>query len=106
MPGSHPWLPKKMRLFTPVEQEAIKQALKGSTSQNMLRLFGKFAPTSAVSSIPALLATSVSGPLGLATTAGAMGARVAATKMRKSDVKNLAALMRAGGKKLKELPNE
>jgi hypothetical protein len=97
---------KKMRLFTPLEQEAIKQALKGSTKQNVLRLFGKFAPTSAVSSIPALLATSVSGPVGLAMTAGAMGSRVAATKMRKSDVKNLAALMRAGGKKVKEIPNE
>ena len=97
---------KKMRLFTPLEQEAIKQALKGSTKQNVLRLFGKFSPTSAVSSIPALLATSVSGPVGLAMTAGAMGSRVAATKMRKSDVKNLAALMRAGGKKVKEIPNE
>ena len=90
---------KKMRLFTKEEQDAIKQASKGSTTQNMLRIFGKFAPTSAVSSIPALLATSVSGPAGLAMTAGAMGARYGATKMRKSDVKNLAAFVRAGGKK-------
>lgn len=97
---------KKMRLFTPVEQDAIKQALKGSTSQNVLRLFGKFAPTSAVSSIPALLATSVSGPAGLAMTAGAMGSRIAATKMRQSDVKNLAAFVRANGKKVKEMTNE
>ena len=87
---------KKMRLFTPLEQQAIKQASKGSTKQNLLRLFGKFAPTSAVSSIPALLATSVSGPVGLALTAGSMGARYGATKMRKSDVENLSALMRAG----------
>jgi len=90
---------KKMRLFTAEEQEAIKQASKGTGTQAALRMFGKFAPTSAVSSIPALLATSVSGPAGLAMTAGAMGARVAATKMRKSDVKNLAAMMRAGAKK-------
>lgn len=89
---------KKMRLFTPIEQQAIKQALKGSTNQNLMRLFGKFAPTSAVSSIPALLATSVSGPIGLALTAGSMGARYGATKMRKSDVENLSALMRAGAK--------
>jgi len=89
---------KKMRLFSPVEQQAIKQALKGSTKQNLMRLFGKFAPTSAVSSIPALLATSVSGPVGLALTAGSMGARYGATKMRKSDVENLSALMRAGAK--------
>jgi hypothetical protein len=87
---------KKMRLFTAEEQEAIKKAAKGGPGQNALRFVGKFAPTSAVSSIPALLATSVSGPVGLAATAGSMGARIAATKMRKSDVEKLAALMRAG----------
>lgn len=86
---------KKMRLFTQEEQAAIKQAAKGTNTQNMLRVFGKFAPTSAVSSIPALLATSVSGPAGLAMTAGAMGARYGATKMRKSDINQLAAMMRA-----------
>lgn len=94
--------PKKMRLFTAEEQQAIKQASKGTNTQNVLRLFGKFAPTSAVSSIPALLTTSVSGPLGLAMTAGSMGARYGATKMRKSDVNQLAAMMRAGIKKEKE----
>jgi hypothetical protein len=87
---------KKMRLFTQEEQEAIKKAAKGGAGQNALRFVGKFAPTSAVSSIPALLATSVSGPAGLAATSAAMGARVAATQMRKSDVNKLAALMRAG----------
>jgi hypothetical protein len=87
---------KKMRLFTSDEQEAIKKAAKGGVGQNALRFVGKFAPTSAVSSIPALLATSVSGPVGLAATAASMGARVGATQMRKSDVNKLAALMRAG----------
>ena len=87
---------KKMRLFTQDEQEAIKKAAKGGVGQNALRFVGKFAPTSAVSSIPALLATSVSGPIGLGLTAASMGARVGATQMRKSDVSKLAALMRAG----------
>jgi hypothetical protein len=87
---------KKMRLFTETEQEAIKKAAKGGVGQNALRFVGKFAPTSAVSSIPALLATSVSGPVGLAATAASMGARIGATQMRKSDVNKLAALMRAG----------
>lgn len=86
----------KMRLFTAEEQAAIKQAAKGTKTQDILRIFGKFAPTSAVSSIPALLTTSVSGPVGLAMTAGAMGARYGATKMRKSDINQLAAMMRAG----------
>jgi hypothetical protein len=87
---------KKMRLFTAEEQEAIKKAAKGGVGQNALRFVGKFAPTSAVSSIPALLATSVSGPVGLGLTAASMGARAGATQMRKSDVDKLAALMRAG----------
>ena len=87
---------KKMRLFTQDEQDAIKKAAKGGVGQNALRFVGKFAPTSAVSSIPALLATSVSGPVGLGLTAASMGARVGATQMRKSDVNKLAALMRAG----------
>lgn len=86
----------KMRLFTKDEQAAIKQAAKGTNTQNIMRLFGKFAPTSSVSTILPLLATSVSGPLGLALTAGSMGARMAATTMRKSDVNQLAAMMRAG----------
>ena len=93
---------KKMRLFTAEEQEAIKDAAKGGVGQNALRFIGKFAPTSAVSSIPALLATSVSGPVGLGLTAASMGARVGATQMRKSDVNKLAAMMRAGIKKEKE----
>jgi hypothetical protein len=87
---------KKMRLFTTEEQAAIKQAAKGTKTQDILRLYGKFAPTSSVSTILPLLATSMSGPIGLATTAGAIGARYGATKMRKSDVNQLAAMMRAG----------
>jgi hypothetical protein len=87
---------KKMRLFTKDEQAAIKQAAKGTNTQNIMRIFGKFAPTSSVSTILPLLATSISGPVGLALTAGSMGARMAATKMRKTDVNQLAAMMRAG----------
>ena len=89
---------KKMRLFTPLEQEAIRQAAQGGNIQNMLRIIGKFAPNSAVSSIPALLTTSISGPLGLGLTAGAYGARYGATKMRKRDVEKLAEVMRASKK--------
>jgi len=96
---------KKMRMFTPKEQAAIKDAVKGGKVQNMLRFFGKFAPTSSVSSIPALLTTAASAPLGLTLTGGAIGGRYLAQQIRKSDVKNLAALMRAGAKK-RELSNE
>jgi pyridoxine 5'-phosphate synthase PdxJ len=89
---------KKMRLFTEAEQDAIKSAAKGGTGQNILRFIGKFAPTSSVGSIAPILATAANAPLGLAMTAGGIGARAAATQMRKSDVNKLAALMRAGAK--------
>jgi hypothetical protein len=90
--------PKKMRLFTPDEREAIRQAAKGGNVQNILSQFGRFAPTNAVSSIPSILATAASAPLGLAATAGAIGSKVASTRMKKAEMQKLAALMRAGGK--------
>lgn len=89
---------KKMRLFTAEEQKAIRDAAEGGNVQNVLRFFGKFAPTSSVSSIPSILTTALNAPLGLALTGGAISSRFAASQMRKSDVKKLAALMRAGAK--------
>jgi hypothetical protein len=76
------------------EQKAIKEAAQGTTAQNALRIIGKFAPTSTVSSIFPLLLTGASAPLGLATTGAAIGARVGATQMRKKQVEQLANLMR------------
>lgn len=95
--------PKKMRLFTADEQAAITQAAKGGNVQNILSQFGRFAPTSAVSSIPSILATAASAPLGLAATAGAIGSRMASTKMKKAEMEKLAALMRMGGKPTKKV---
>jgi hypothetical protein len=86
--------PKKMKLFTKAEQKAIRDAAEGTSGQNALRVIGKFAPTSTVSSILPLLLTGASAPLGLATTGIAIGARVGATQMRKKQVEQLANLMR------------
>jgi len=94
---------KKMRLFTVEEQEAIKQASKGGSLQNILTGIGKFAPTSAISSIPSILATAASAPLGLAATAGAIGSKMASTKMTKNQIDKLAAFMRMGGKPIKKV---
>jgi len=93
---------KKMRLFTAEEQAAITQAAKGGNVQNILSQFGRFAPTSAVSSIPSILATAASAPLGLAATAGAIGSRMASTKMKQNELNKLAAVMRAGSKSPKK----
>jgi hypothetical protein len=86
--------PKKMKLFTESEQKAIREAAEGTSGQNALRIIGKFAPTSTVSSILPLLLTGASAPLGLATTGIAIGARVGATQMRKKQLEQLANLMR------------
>ena len=90
---------KQMRLFTTEEQEAIKQAAKGGTMQNLLKFYGRFSPTGPVSGIfagGAMLAhPAVAIPLEL----GAIAARAGATKLRKNEVEKLAAMMRAGIKK-------
>ena len=87
----------RMRLFTAAEQEEIRTAAKGSTAQNLLKFFGRFAPTGPVSSIlpgGAIIANPLVGvPLAL----GATGARIGATNMRRQSINNLADTMRRGG---------
>ena len=87
---------KKMRLFTKEEQAAIKSAAKGSTVQNLLKFYGRFAPTSAIPAGFAGGAAVYEPTIGLPFAAGAMGARYGATKMRERSVENLADIMRAG----------
>lgn len=93
---------KKMRLFSPEEQEAIKIAAQGGRMENLATAIGKFAPTNTVSAIPSILATAASAPLGMAATAGAIGSKLASTKMTKSKITKLAALMRSNQKITKE----
>ena len=90
---------KQLRLFNPAEQEAIKEAARGGNIQNALRFMGKFAPTSSVSSILPLLTTAASPTVGLVGSAAAMGAKAGATAIRKTQLENLADLMRLGGQK-------
>ena len=87
---------KTMRTFTPEEQKAIKDAAKGGTVQNLLRFYGKFAPTGPVSLIPSLGGVALNPVVGVPLSLGAAGSRVAATKLRERDVSNLADLMRVG----------
>lgn len=87
---------KKMRLFTKDEQAAIKSAAKGSTVQNMLKFYGRFAPTGPVGGLFAGGATVFEPTIGLPFTAGAMASRYGATKIREGSVQNLADIMRAG----------
>lgn len=88
---------KKMRLFTKDEQDAIEQAAKGGSVQNMLKFFGRFAPTGPVSGIFTGGATALNPALGIPMALGAAGSRVGATNMRRTSVEDLANMMRYGG---------
>jgi len=88
---------KKMRLFTKEEQDAIEQAAKGGNVQNMLKFFGRFAPTGPVSGLFTGGATVMAPAVGIPMALGAAGSRVAATNMRRGSVEDLANMMRYGG---------
>lgn len=62
---------KRMAGFTKAEQDAIQAAAKGGNVQNVLRYFGKYAPTSVIpagigSGIGAGVGAAVGGPVGAA----------------------------------------
>lgn len=88
--------PNKMRLFTEAEQAEIKAAAKGSTALNLLKFFGRFAPTGPVSSILPGGAIVANPYVGVPLALGATGARMGATSLRRQSVENLADFMRSG----------
>lgn len=87
---------KRMRLFTKDEQAAIEQAAKGSTTQNLLKFYGRFAPTGPVSGLFTGGATVAAPAIGIPFAAGAAASRYGATKMRESSINDLINMMRAG----------
>jgi len=88
--------PKRMRLFSPSEQEAIKKASEGGSFQNMMRFMGRFTPTGPVSGMFAGGAMLAHPGFAIPFEAASMLSRAGATKIRKDDVKKLAAMMRSG----------
>lgn len=88
---------KKMRLFTKDEQVAIEQAAKGGNVQNMLKFFGRFAPTGVVPVGLSVGTTALAPMIGIPLTIGAAGSRGLATNMRRGSVEDLTNMMRTGG---------
>jgi len=89
---------RRMRLFTPDEQEAIRKAAKGTGMQNFMANAAKYnLKNLGTTTLGSLLGLSLAGPAGMVV-APAVGqlAKYKATKIRKGDVENLAALVRAG----------
>lgn len=87
---------KKMRLFTKQEQESIENAAKGGTTQNLLKFYGRFAPTGVVSGIFSGGAIAYEPTIGAPLAAGAAASRMGAEAMRRTAIENLAAQMRLG----------
>jgi hypothetical protein len=89
---------KRMRLFTPDEQEAIRKAAQGTNLQNALAKAGKYSIKNiSATTLGSILGLGLAGPVGVVIPPiiGGM-AKYKATKIRKNDVNNLAAMVRAG----------
>jgi hypothetical protein len=82
---------KKMRLFTPIEQDQIKLAAKGGPIQSLLNTAAKFTPMT-----PAAAIFTAVNPWGAYTAAGGMASKAAATSMQERGVNRLSAQMRSG----------
>jgi hypothetical protein len=82
---------KKMRFFSPDEQDAIRDAAKGGTLQSMLRTVGKFTPMT-----PAAAIFTAVSPFGAYTAGAGLAARELATARRVQQVGRLADQMRVG----------
>jgi hypothetical protein len=83
-------------LFTKQEQKAIEDAAKGGTVQNLLKFYGRFAPTGVVSGIFSGGAIAYEPTIGAPLAAGAAASRMGAEAMRRTAIENLAAQMRLG----------
>jgi hypothetical protein len=84
---------KKMRFFTPDEQEAIKTAAKGGATQKMLQILGKFTPTT-----PASTVFTVVSPFGAYTAGAGYAAQGLSTVRREQEINRLANQMRLGAR--------
>lgn len=93
---------KKSSLFTKEEKDAIRQIIKGTTGQNLMRLIGKLSPqgNGLMMTVHAVGGVG-SGGASLPLAAVGYGAKKAADKATTSNVDALSRLIRSGG----NLPN-
>lgn len=82
---------KKMRMFTPDEQEEIKRAAKGGSMQSLLNTAAKFTPMT-----PAAAIFTAVNPWGAYTAAAGLAAKSLATSRQERQAQNLAITMRSG----------
>lgn len=88
--------PMQLRRFTQAEQDTIKQIVRGTTGENLLRLIGKFAPRGAISGGILGAATYANPGLGAVLFAAGEGAKAASTKMGMRNATRLDEMVRSG----------
>jgi hypothetical protein len=90
--------PRRMRLFTPEEQAAIRRVAQGGAVENTLRMLGKLAPTGSLSTAISAGAGFVAGGPGGAVALPVAGAaaRLAATRMTLRNAARANELVRRG----------
>jgi hypothetical protein len=86
--------PKKARLFTAEERGAIDKIVKGTASQNALRMLGRLAPSS--NAWLGILSTFAAPGIGVAVPLAGAAAKAGATKLTNNAVENLSTLVRGG----------
>ena len=90
---------KRMAMFTSDERDAIRKAAKGDVPQNLLRFFGKFAPTGAITGGTTAGIAYYHDPFtGAVLAASTLLSRAGATKYRMGTIEELANQMRTGSK--------
>ena len=80
-----------MRFFTQDEQEAIREAAKGGTLQNLTKIISKFSPMT-----PAAAIFTAVNPYGAYTAAAGIAAKELATAQRMQQINALSSRMRLG----------
>ena len=95
---------KKMRLFTKAEQAEITAAAKGTTAQNLLKFFGRFAPTGPVTLGVGAGVYAFEPTAGTALAVGSGLSRLGATALRRQSVERLADMMRLGAPVPRQIP--
>ena len=89
---------KRMAMFTADERDAIKRAAKGDAPQNLLRFFGKFAPTGVITGGGTVGIGAYDPLTGLLVAASTLASRAGATQYRMGTIEDLANQMRTGSK--------
>lgn len=88
----------------PNEKAAAERVVRGTPTQNALRLVGKLAPTGVVSGVLSGGAgVTLAGPAGLALPLVGAGAKALADRMTIKNVERLSQIIRSGGQTAKDL---